>query len=90
MANDQSAAIDYRDLRSIGGTFSSLFVNFVTDYANVHQFYGGNFRDDAYWKSMLRRVVERPLDRSALVQILGERIGISIAVCGLLPTSMHC
>jgi len=73
MANDQSAAIDYRDLRSIGGTFSSLFVNFVTDYANVHQFYGGNFRDGAYWRSMLQRVVERPLDRSALVQILGEQ-----------------
>ncbi len=73
MPTDQSIGIDYKDLRSLSGTFSSLFVDYVSEYGNVQQFYGGNFRDEAHWKSLLKKVVERPVDRSSLVQILGEQ-----------------
>jgi bacillithiol synthase len=73
MAYDQSSGIDYRDLRSISTTFSSLFVDYMTEFGNVKQFFGGNFRDEGFWKSTLKRVSERTLDRSSLVQILGDQ-----------------
>ena len=73
MAYDQTNAIDYRDLRSVGSSFSSLFVDYVSDFSRVSRFYGGNFRDDSHWKSLLRRVADRVVDRSPLVKVLGEQ-----------------
>jgi bacillithiol biosynthesis cysteine-adding enzyme BshC len=73
MAYDQGSGIDYRELHSVSGTFSSLFVDYVNEFGNVKRFYGGNFRDDAHWKSLLKKVAERPVDRSSLVQILGNQ-----------------
>jgi hypothetical protein len=70
---DQSNSIDYRDLRSVGGTFSPLFVDYVSDFSKVQQFYTWNFRNEAHWKSLLKRVAERSIDRSSLVKILGEQ-----------------
>ncbi len=73
MAYDQGNGIDYRELHSMSGTFSSLFVNYVDEFQNVERFYGGDFRNDNHWKSLLRKVSERPVDRSSLVQILGNQ-----------------
>ncbi|MCX6142594.1 MAG: bacillithiol biosynthesis cysteine-adding enzyme BshC [Ignavibacteriales bacterium] len=73
MASDSSNNIDYRDLRSVGGTFSPLFVDYVSDFSRVQQFYTWNFRNETHWKSLLKQVAERSLDRSALVKILGEQ-----------------
>ena len=73
MATDQTTLVDFKDLRSVGGSFTSLFVDYVTEFGNVQQFYGGNFRDDAHWKSLLKKVAERPIDRSSLAHILGEQ-----------------
>ena len=73
MASDPSNSIDYRDLRSVGGTFSPLFVDYVSDFSKVQEFYAWNFRNEAHWKSLLKRVTERSLDRSSLVKILGEQ-----------------
>lgn len=73
MKQDQITGIDYRDLRSTGGSFTSLFVDYIADQKNVTKFYPGGYRDNEHWKSTLRRVSERSLDRSSLVQILGEQ-----------------
>ncbi len=73
MATDLISGVDYRDLRSVGNAFSSLFVDYVNDFGNVQQFYGGDFRDEAHWKSLLKKVSERSIDRSSLVQILGDQ-----------------
>lgn len=73
MAYDHGNGIEYRDLRSVGGTFSSLFIDYLDNFANVKQFYGGNFRDETHWRSLLRKVSERPINRSSLVQILGDQ-----------------
>jgi bacillithiol biosynthesis cysteine-adding enzyme BshC len=73
MATDTSNNIDYRDLRSVGGTFSPLFVDYVSDFAKVEKFYAWNFRNESHWKTLLKRVTERSLDRSSLVKILGEQ-----------------
>lgn len=73
MTNDQSNGIDYRELRSVSNTFTSMFVDYVNEFKNVERFYGGDFRDQSHWKSLLRKVAERPVNRSSLVQILGTQ-----------------
>jgi len=65
--------IDFGELASFADTFSSLFTDYVSDYGKVQQYYGGNFREEAHWKSLIKRVSERPIDRSALVQILANQ-----------------
>ena len=73
MVTDTSNSIDYRDLRSVGGTFSPLFVDYVSDFSKVQEFYAWNFRNESHWKTLLKQVSERSIDRSALVKILGEQ-----------------
>jgi bacillithiol biosynthesis cysteine-adding enzyme BshC len=73
MGYEQTNGIDYRELHSVSGTFSSLFVDYIGEFGNVQQFYGGNFRDESHWKSLLKRVSQRSLDRSSIVQILGDQ-----------------
>jgi bacillithiol synthase len=73
MPNDTTVNIDYRDLRSVGGTYSPLFVDYVSDFSKVQQFYHWNFRNENHWKTLLKRVTERSIDRSSLVKILGEQ-----------------
>ena len=73
MKTDTSISIDYRDLRSVGGTFSPLFVDYVSNFSKVQHLYAWNFRNETHWKSLLKQVAERSLDRSALVKILGEQ-----------------
>jgi bacillithiol biosynthesis cysteine-adding enzyme BshC len=65
--------IDFRELASFGDSFSTLFTDYVSDFKRVSQYYGGDFRDDEHWKSLLKRVGERTIDRSALVQILANQ-----------------
>jgi bacillithiol biosynthesis cysteine-adding enzyme BshC len=73
MAQDEVVGLDYRDLRSAGSSFSSLFIDYVSEFENVAQFYAGDFRDDTHWKVTLAKVSQRSLDRSTLVQVLGEQ-----------------
>lgn len=65
--------VDYRDLSSSDSAFSRLFLDYVNDYQRVQQFYGGNFRNEEDWSSVIKRVQERPLKRSTLVQILANQ-----------------
>ena len=65
--------IEYRDLKSVANTFSSLFTDYVSDFSRVEQFYGGNFREEAHWRSILKKVTDRAIDRSAIVQILANQ-----------------
>ncbi|MCX6135692.1 MAG: bacillithiol biosynthesis cysteine-adding enzyme BshC [Ignavibacteriales bacterium] len=73
MAYDHSNGIEFREMQSGGGAFSSLFVDYLGDFRSVEKFYGGDFRNEAHWKTLLRKVSERPIDRSSLVQILGTQ-----------------
>jgi bacillithiol biosynthesis cysteine-adding enzyme BshC len=65
--------IDYRDLSSGESAFSRLFVDYVTDYSKVQQFYNGNVQDPNDWRRLLKEVSERVLDRSAISQILSRQ-----------------
>jgi bacillithiol biosynthesis cysteine-adding enzyme BshC len=65
--------IDFRELATFGDSFSNLFTDYVSDFGKVQQYYAGDFRDDGHWKSLLKSVSERPIDRSALVQILAHQ-----------------
>lgn len=62
--------LDYRDLSSGDNAFSRLFVDYVTDYQKVRQFYNGNPQDPDDWRRLLRQVSERAIDRSVISQIL--------------------
>jgi bacillithiol biosynthesis cysteine-adding enzyme BshC len=73
MATDSSNSIDFRDLRSVGETFTPLFLDYVSDFAKVQEFYAWNFRNESHWKTLIKQVTERTIDRSSLVKILGEQ-----------------
>jgi bacillithiol synthase len=73
MAYDHGNGVDYRDMHSAGSAFSSLFVDYVNDFGSVDKFYGGDFRNETHWKSLLQKVAARPVDRSSLVHVLGTQ-----------------
>jgi bacillithiol biosynthesis cysteine-adding enzyme BshC len=73
MAHDDVIGIEYRDLKSAGSSFSSLFVDYVQEFEKIAQFYGGSFRNDVHWKTTLAKVSSRSMDRSTLVHVLGEQ-----------------
>lgn len=62
--------IDFRELPAGNDAFSSLFLDYVNDFPKLQDFYNGNFRSDNDWKSVIQKVIERPLDRSSIAQIL--------------------
>ena len=51
--------IDYKDLPTDGSAFSSLFIDYITDYDKVRKFYPGNFRDESDWKRILADAAHR-------------------------------
>jgi len=73
MVENHTTGIEYRELRTAGSSFSSLFVDYVENHEKIGEFYSGSFRDEAHWKKTLAKVSARDIDRSALVQILGEQ-----------------
>lgn len=65
--------IDYQELEFSDGPFSKLFVDYITDYQRVRQFYGGNPQDSNDWRLLLKQVCARVINRSALTQILSRQ-----------------
>ncbi len=65
--------IDYNELPSDSAAFSALFLDYVTDYTKVQQYYSGNFRDDRDWERCLEEVSRRPINRSAIAHILSTQ-----------------
>ncbi|MGB2867350.1 MAG: bacillithiol biosynthesis cysteine-adding enzyme BshC [Bacteroidota bacterium] len=65
--------IDYKDLNITDGAFSRLFLDYIGDYQKVQKFYGGNFRDESAWRSVLEKVSNRAMDRGPIVQILSNQ-----------------
>jgi len=63
-------SIEYNDLPSNGSAFSSLFVDYITDFQKVKKFYTWNFRDPKHWTSALQLVSNRSLPRSEVSRIL--------------------
>ncbi|HEY4613151.1 MAG TPA: bacillithiol biosynthesis cysteine-adding enzyme BshC [Bacteroidota bacterium] len=65
--------LDYNELPTDNTAFSSLFLDYVTDYQKVEQYYNGNFRDEKDWQRCLEWVSRRTIDRSAITQILSTQ-----------------
>jgi bacillithiol synthase len=62
--------ISYNELQSDDTGFSRLFIDYITNYSRVKNFFSGDFRDDTHWRSSLEAVSHRSMDRSSLVQVL--------------------
>lgn len=62
--------IDYNDLPSNGTSFSSLFIDYVTDFEKVKKFYTWNFREPASWQGAIDLVSKRSIPRSEVARIL--------------------
>ncbi|HEY6951925.1 MAG TPA: bacillithiol biosynthesis BshC, partial [Bacteroidota bacterium] len=65
--------IAYQDLDFSDSAFSRLFVDYVTDYEKVRQFYNGNPQDNNDWRRVLREVTGRSIDRSEISNILSRQ-----------------
>ncbi|HEX9615528.1 MAG TPA: bacillithiol biosynthesis BshC, partial [Bacteroidota bacterium] len=63
-------SIDYRDLPTSGSAFSSLFVDYVSDFQKVKKFYTWNFRESGHWTAALELVAKRTIPRSDVARIL--------------------
>ncbi len=62
--------IDFKDLPTDGSAFSSLFLDYVSDFGKVKKYFSGNFRDANDWKATLDLVSKRSLSRSEVARIL--------------------
>jgi bacillithiol biosynthesis cysteine-adding enzyme BshC len=62
--------IPYNELQSDETGFSRLFVDYVTNYSRVKDFFSADFRDEKQWRHKIDTVLKRTLDRSSLVKIL--------------------
>jgi bacillithiol biosynthesis cysteine-adding enzyme BshC len=62
--------IPYNEMQSDESGFARLFIDYVDHYANVQNFFIGDFRDKKLWQSRLATVTRREIDRSALAQVL--------------------
>ncbi|MBM4168248.1 MAG: bacillithiol biosynthesis cysteine-adding enzyme BshC [Ignavibacteria bacterium] len=62
--------LDYREIQSASTAFSKLFVDYVTNYERVHEYYESDFRDPRAWERSITTASQRTLDRSTLVNIL--------------------
>jgi len=62
--------LDYRDIQSVSSTFSKLFVDYVTNFEKVKEYYEADFRDAASWERTINSVTQKSVDRSRLVNIL--------------------
>jgi hypothetical protein len=48
--------ISYNELQSDDTGFSRLFIDYITNYSHVKNFFSGDFRDDTHWRSTLEAV----------------------------------
>ncbi len=65
--------IDYSDLESSDGAFSRLFVDYVSEFEKVGQFYGGDPQNPDDWRRLLDQVRRHAVDRSSLTRILSRQ-----------------
>lgn len=62
--------IPYNELQSDDTGFSRLFIDYISNYSHVKNFFSGDFRDEKHWRSNIDIVSQRSIDRSTLVQVL--------------------
>lgn len=65
--------IDFRDLPAGNGSFSPLFLDYIAHSSTIQPFYNGHFRSEADWRRVIQSVLNRPLDRSTIAQILSRQ-----------------
>ncbi len=65
--------IEFKELGTSQETFSPLFVDYVSDYDKVRDFFPGDVKDSASWEDAFVRVGSLERDRSGLVQILSRQ-----------------
>jgi bacillithiol biosynthesis cysteine-adding enzyme BshC len=65
-------SIEFSDIPAEVGSFSELFVEYVTAYERVSKYYNGNFRDLSHLQRVIEQVARLPRDRSTLVRVLAE------------------
>ncbi|MFH0990223.1 MAG: bacillithiol biosynthesis cysteine-adding enzyme BshC [bacterium] len=66
-------SIPFSDLPSSTNGYSQLFLDYIENNSKVETFFNGNFKKDSDWKSLLKKVTNRSLDRSAIAQILSRQ-----------------
>lgn len=62
--------IDYNDLPSNGSAFSSLFVDYLSDFERVKKFYTWNYRNPDDWQAALNLLSKRSVPRADVCRIL--------------------
>lgn len=65
--------IDINELVSSDLGVSRLYSDFMTDHSRLSAFFPGDFRDRASWERTIRKVADREIDRSTLVQVLSRQ-----------------
>lgn len=65
-------SISYRQL-SDQGVVTSLYRDYLTHFEKVAEFYAGNFREHASWKSKITALQKRTYHRNQLQRVLNEQ-----------------
>jgi bacillithiol biosynthesis cysteine-adding enzyme BshC len=65
--------LDFRDIPPTIGNLSDLYIDYLTGFQNVKQYYAGDFRNPEDWKATLDQVSRKKRDRSILFRVLIEQ-----------------
>ncbi len=65
--------LDFRDIPTTIGNLSNLYIDFLSAYENVKQYYAGDFRNPEDWKAVIDMVGRKNRNRSTLFRVLIEQ-----------------
>ncbi len=65
--------LDFRDIPATTGNLSNLYIDYLSRFQNVHQYFSGDFRNPDDWKSVLEQTAQKKRDRSTLFRVLIEQ-----------------
>ena len=65
--------VDYKQIQNFEVGITPLFVDYLSDFEKLKDYYAADFRDRESWKKLIDKVLSKQKDRSTLIRVLTEQ-----------------
>jgi bacillithiol synthase len=65
--------VDYKQIQNFEVGITPLFVDYLSDFEKLKDYYAADFRDRKSWKKLIDKVLSKQKDRSTLIRVLTEQ-----------------